>query len=148
MTDTAKLTAVTFELDEPKWVVRGGPVMLRYLNVKERIRDLMVDVFRRHGAVALNATLLTPRMADPDAPNHQLPDAPSGVTLMDHAGTIVHLPHDLRFSFVRHLVRHDLTHVKRYAVGKVFRKHKVFGIHPRELEEADFDVLTSSGEWC
>jgi len=66
----------------------------------------------------------------------------STVNLMTQDGAIVSLPHDLRVSFARYVVYNKLTCVKRYAIQRVFRERKSNFVHPRELFECAFDIVT------
>ena len=38
--------------------------------------------------------------------------------------------------------------MKRYWFGKVLREKKVFGLHPKELSECAFDIVTSEPGSC
>ena len=62
---------------------------------------------------------------------------------MTRSGDTVSLPYDLRIPFARYLARTRLVQMKRYCFGKVLRERKVFGLHPKELTECAFDIVTS-----
>lgn len=85
----------------------------------------------------------------------------SYVKLMTHFGSIVCLPHDLRYlygtnfiikcssyfacfrvPFARYVAWNGITLLRRYSVERVYREKKVFGFHPRELYECAFDIIT------
>ena len=54
-------------------------------------------------------------------------------------------PHDLRLPFARLLAHNpSLNHLKRYAIDRVYRERRVLGLHPRELYECAFDIVTST----
>ena len=67
---------------------------------------------------------------------------------MTRSGDTVSLPYDLRVPFARYLARTRLTQIKRYCFGKVLREKKVFGLHPKELSECAFDIVTSDPAGC
>ena len=67
---------------------------------------------------------------------------------MTRSGDTVSLPYDLRVPFARYLARTRLTQIKRYCFGKVLREKKVFGLHPKELSECAFDIVTSDPASC
>ncbi len=66
--------------------------------------------------------------------------------LMTRSGDVVLLPHDLRVPFARLLARLPTTtnnlHLKRYTFGRVVKEKKVFGLHPKELTECAFDIVS------
>ena len=67
---------------------------------------------------------------------------------MTRSGDTVSLPYDLRVPFARYLARTRLAQIKRYCFGKVLREKKVFGLHPKELSECAFDIVTSDPAGC
>ncbi|KAK7506996.1 hypothetical protein BaRGS_00001847, partial [Batillaria attramentaria] len=100
--------------------------------------DLHKRIFERHGAVKLNTPLLMPRPA-------QYPDnEPSLPCFLDNSGSIVILPHDLRVPFARFVAHNHVQNIKRYSVERVYRQSKVFGLHPREMMECAFDIVTAT----
>jgi translation initiation factor 2-alpha kinase 4 len=69
------------------------------------------------------------------------------VRLMTRSGDVVLLPHDLRVPFARLLGRlppptTNSLHLKRYTFGRVVKEKKVFGLHPKELTECAFDIVS------
>ncbi len=65
--------------------------------------------------------------------------------LMTRSGDVVLLPHDLRVPFARLLARLPPAtnlHLKRYTFGRVVKEKKVFGLHPKELTECAFDIVS------
>ncbi len=68
--------------------------------------------------------------------------------LMTRSGDVVLLPHDLRVPFARLLARlppattTNSLHLKRYTFGRVVKEKKVFGLHPKELTECAFDIVS------
>ncbi len=73
-------------------------------------------------------------------------DMETPVRLMTRSGDVVLLPHDLRMPFARLLARLPPTsnslHLKRYTFGRVVKEKKVFGLHPKELTECAFDIVS------
>ena len=51
------------------------------------------------------------------------------------------------FSFqvalARYVARNNINHLKRYSIERVYREKKLHGLHPRELVECAFDIITS-----
>ena len=66
--------------------------------------------------------------------------------MMDHSGMVVGMPFDLRVPFARYVARNGISEMKRYSIEKVFRSKKVQGLHPRELIECAFDIITPTSE--
>ncbi|CAG0886874.1 unnamed protein product [Cyprideis torosa] len=95
---------------------------------------ILEKTFELHGAVRISPHLLQPRSKE------QTLDG--SVLLMDHAGDILYLPHNLRDPFLKLVARSNFGNLKRFDIGRVYRQTKVFGLHPRELFEAAFDIIT------
>jgi len=104
------------------------------------VRPVIEKIFLKHGAVRLASPLLVPK-SSASAPEKE---TSSAVTLMTHSGSVVTLPHDLRVPFARFAAWNGITHLKRYSIEKVFRERRVFGVHPRELYECAFDIISPS----
>ncbi|KAF9969485.1 hypothetical protein BGZ73_008146 [Actinomortierella ambigua] len=98
-----------------------------------RVRDEMVKVFRCHAAVELGTPLLTPKsdLHDSDMKT---------VSLMDSAGSLVQLPYDLTMPFARYVARNNITQLRRYCFGRVYRENIVGG-QPTVVHEVDFDIV-------
>ena len=65
------------------------------------------------------------------------------VYLLDAEGAIIQLPFDLTVPFARYIGRHNITDIKRYVFGKVYRTNPVGG-QPRVFAEVDFDIVNST----
>ncbi|KAJ0392435.1 hypothetical protein P43SY_006501 [Pythium insidiosum] len=138
---------------------------LHELRVKTHVKCTLQRIFERHGAVEHSTPLLMPRPGDSSAAldhhHHQqqqqqqqrtqpqtptasaLHDAalpPSACALIDSSGVTVSLPFDLTERLARFVARHNVSRLKCYQFDRVYRKSVVSG-HPRELLEADFDVI-------
>ena len=132
-----------FVLKTPKgtkdWA--GADVLLR-----DRIFTTITDVFRAHGAVAL------------DTPVFELRDVLSGnygedskliYDLQDQGGEICSLRYDLTVPFARWLAMNpDVKSVKRFHIAKVYRRDQpaVTKGRMREFYQCDFDFAGQSGD--
>lgn len=98
-----------------------------------KVRDQMANVFRCHGAVELGTPLLTPKsdLHDNDK---------KSVALMDSSGGLVQLPYDLTMPFAIFICRNNITQLKRFYFGRVYRENTVGG-QPQIVYEADFDIV-------
>jgi eukaryotic translation initiation factor 2-alpha kinase 4 len=102
------------------------------------IRPVIEKVFLKHGAVRLASPLLIPK----SNATASLKESSLAVAVMTHSGSVVTLPHDLRVPFARHAAWNGITSLKRYSIEKVYRERRVFGVHPRELYECAFDIIS------
>lgn len=100
----------------------------------ENVKNSIVKILRRHGAIEISTPLLTP--------NTKLNSFDSSVRLMTHSGSVVILPHDLRLPFLRHVALHGITSLRRYSIGRVYREKKIFNFHPKQTFECAFDIIT------
>ncbi|KAL1129698.1 hypothetical protein AAG570_012642 [Ranatra chinensis] len=108
---------------------RSGWFLVFFESVTEKLKK----VFWRHGALSLHPPLLTP-LVDP---------IEMSVCLMTQWGGIVYATYDLRTPFARYLAHNpNLTRMKRYAIDKVYREKRVYGLHPKEMFECSFDIVT------
>ncbi|KAF6217270.1 hypothetical protein GE061_001624 [Apolygus lucorum] len=101
-----------------------------YLNfVEEKLRY----IFHHYGATSFSPPLLTPGQAPKNS-----------VSLMTNVGGIVHATPDLQMPFARYVVQNpSVVTFKRYTMEKVYREMPA-GIHPREVYECAFDIVSSS----
>ncbi|KAG0224647.1 hypothetical protein BGW42_004971 [Actinomortierella wolfii] len=98
-----------------------------------RVRDEMVKIFRCHAAVELGTPLLTPKSDLHDSDK-------KSVSLMDSTGSLVQLPYDLTMPFARYVARNNITQLRRYCFGRVYRENIVGG-QPMVVHEVDFDIV-------
>lgn len=106
----------------------------------DKIIDTVKEVFKLHGGVQLCTPLLMPAL------NSMINE--NTVTLMAHWGGLTCLPHNLRTPFARFLAHNPtVSNLKRYSIDRVYRQRRVHGVHPRELYEAAFDIISSSQGW-
>ena len=116
-----------------------GQVSSRAIRAQQVVHESVKSVFLQHGALRLNTSLLAPRIK----PLEQLDQA---VSLVDHSGALVTLPHDLRIPFARYVARNGVFQMKRFDIGCVYRVNRILGAHPKELQECVFDIVTSTPE--
>lgn len=91
----------------------------RVLFLQEYVKSKVIEVFQRHGGVCLGSPLLMPKSGY--SHNH----IDSCVKLMTRTGSVVSLPHDLRAPFARYVAWNNITHLRRYAIERVYREKKV-----------------------
>lgn len=128
---------MTYDLGLGKSGAGAAPWAIRFA------RSAVERVFERHGAVRLSTPLLMPRSsaAPPTTVAHETSAA---VTLMTHSGSVVTLPHDLRVPFARYVAWNSIAVLKRFSVERVYRERRVFGLHPKELYECAFDIVSAT----
>ncbi|TQS38631.1 hypothetical protein Golomagni_00862 [Golovinomyces magnicellulatus] len=126
-----------FELKTPKgtkdW--QGKDIVIR-----DKIFSTITDVFKRHGAVTI------------DTPVFELKEILSGkygedskliYDLADQGGEICSLRYDLTVPFARWLaMNRDVQNIKRYHIGKVYRRDQpaINKGRMREFYQCDFDI--------
>jgi len=101
------------------------------------VKEELVGIFRKHGAIEVNRSTLYPRSSHYSA-NQNL------VKLLDESGCVVQLPFDLMLGNARGLAKQDgSTIAKRsYTFGSVYRQ-KQNGGQPLMIGEVDFDVVSA-----
>ncbi|KAK2826191.1 hypothetical protein Q5P01_020405 [Channa striata] len=112
-----------------------GSFSFNSAKLQQHVYETITRIFKKHGAVRLQTPLLLPR-------NRKLYDGSELACFMDHSGMLVTLPYDLRMAFARFVARNNITHLKRYSIERVFRPRKPDRMHPRELMECAFDIIT------
>ena len=102
------------------------------------IREQLITVFRRHGAVEAKRPQLLPASASTFYGD-------TAVRLLDTAGNVVLLPYDLTLPFARLLAKQEVNMVARksFHFGTVFRDAPT-GQHPRMHGEVDFDIVSDN----
>ncbi|KAK9497669.1 hypothetical protein O3M35_004354 [Rhynocoris fuscipes] len=105
-----------------------------FLSLSESICEVIRRIMRSHGAISFLPPLLTPANDPPEC----------SVSLMTRLGSIVYATFDIRMPFVRFLTHNpSVCHLKRYAIDKVY-KERPAGVHPKEVYECSFDIVTSN----
>lgn len=105
-------------------------LMRRYI-----VKDMLISVFRRHGAVETPTTILYPRSS------HYGQNA---VQVLDQDGTVLQLPFDLVMGHARSLARVTTGSIaqRSYSFGNIFRDRHGGG-QPDIYGEVDFDIVTT-----
>ncbi|KAL3528480.1 hypothetical protein ACH5RR_007802 [Cinchona calisaya] len=105
--------------------------------IRERAFSVIVDVFKRHGATAL------------DTPAFELRETLMGkygedskliYDLADQGGELCSLRYDLTVPFARYVAMNGLTSFKRYQIAKVYRRDNPSKGRYREFYQCDFDI--------
>jgi translation initiation factor 2-alpha kinase 4 len=102
--------------------------------VFENVKNKIVMVLRKHGAIDITTPLLTPYS--------KKDTSDSAVRLMTHSGSVVTLPYDLRKPFLRYVALNGINFMRRYSIGRVYREKKMFNFHPKQILECAFDIVT------
>ncbi|KAK4239143.1 anticodon binding domain of tRNAs-domain-containing protein [Achaetomium macrosporum] len=99
------------------------------------VKDTLISIFRRHGAVEAPTACLYPRSS------HY---GQAAVHLLDRNGTVLQLPFDLVMGHARSLARITNGQVpqRSYSFGNIFRDRHDGG-QPDVYGEVDFDVVTT-----
>jgi translation initiation factor 2-alpha kinase 4 len=105
-------------------------LMRRYI-----VKDVLISIFRRHGAVEAPTASLYPRSPHYDH---------NAVHLLDRNGTVLQLPFDLVMGHARSLARITSGQVpqRSYSFGSIFRDRQDGG-QPDVYGEVDFDIVTA-----
>ncbi|KAI3721666.1 hypothetical protein L2E82_32683 [Cichorium intybus] len=105
--------------------------------VRERAFTIIGNVFKRHGAMAL------------DTPVFELRETLTGkygedskliYDLADQGGEICSLRYDLTVPFARYVAMNGLTSFRRYQMAKVYRRDNPSKGRYREFYQCDFDI--------
>ncbi|XP_012875917.1 PREDICTED: probable histidine--tRNA ligase, mitochondrial isoform X1 [Dipodomys ordii] len=107
--------------------------------VREKILDTVVSCFKRHGAKGLDtpAFELKDMLTEKSEENFGLM-----YDLKDQGGELLSLRYDLTVPFARYLAMNKLKKMKRYQVGKVWRRESPAIVQGRYREfcQCDFDI--------
>ncbi|XP_063427677.1 eIF-2-alpha kinase GCN2-like [Mytilus trossulus] len=114
-----------------------GGITIKTALTNELVYENLIRIFQKHGAIPVLSPFFMPKSSVYDKSENY-------PCFMDHSGLLIGLPFDLRAPFARYIARNNITNLKRYCIGKVFRTKKLHKLHPRELTECAFDIVTSS----
>ena len=121
-------------------VVKGARDFLPdQMVIRGKAFDLITSVFKKHGAVEI------------DTPVFELKETLMGkygeeskliYDLNDQGGELLSLRYDLTVPFARYMATHNLTSLKRYHIGKVYRRDnpQMSKGRFREFFQCDFDI--------
>lgn len=128
-----------------------GKFPVKEVYARELVAEQLRTVLQLHGAVSLSPPLFTPK---PLSLNPYRMEGASGashihrqptVDLLDSEGNVVCLPSDHITPFARFVARADFAHIKRYTIGKIFKKSEGGG-HPVEETWGSFDIVHEARE--
>ncbi|KAH8096907.1 hypothetical protein BXZ70DRAFT_945142 [Cristinia sonorae] len=97
------------------------------------VHDRIVQIFRLHGAIDMEPTLLLPHTTAEDDQNKAL--------FLDRHGEVVALPNNALAPFARLAARENIKRIKRYHIGDIYRPLVTPG-HPKTHKAAVFDIIT------
>jgi len=100
--------------------------------IRNKIVKSLTKVFKQHGAIQFDTSIVTPK--------YPVITQKNAVHLLDETGLLVQLPYDLTVPFARYVAHKKISNLRRYTVGKVYRKNTLGG-QPREVNECDFDIV-------
>jgi histidyl-tRNA synthetase len=124
---------------EPK-VVKGARDFLPFqMSIRNKAFGIITNVFKKHGAVEI------------DTPVFELKETLTGkygedskliYDLQDQGGEILSLRYDLTVPFARYMACHAFPSIKRYHIGKVYRRDNpnISKGRYREFYQCDFDI--------
>ena len=125
-------------------VPKGTRDFLPYqMAIRERAFDIIRGVFKKHGAVEI------------DTPVFELKETLMGkygeqskliYDLNDQGGELLSLRYDLTVPFARYMAVHNMTSLKRFHIGKVYRRDnpQMSKGRFREFYQCDFDIAGSN----
>jgi histidyl-tRNA synthetase len=128
---------------EPK-VVKGARDFLPFqMSIRNKAFGIISNVFKKHGAVEI------------DTPVFELKETLTGkygedskliYDLQDQGGEILSLRYDLTVPFARYMACHPFPSIKRYHIGKVYRRDtpNMSKGRYREFYQCDFDIAGPS----
>ncbi|ESO93561.1 hypothetical protein LOTGIDRAFT_119057 [Lottia gigantea] len=105
--------------------------------IQKSVSDCIEKVFQNHGAIKFSTPLLMPKC-------HLYESNEQYACFVDHSGGLVGLPCDQRVPFARFIARSNTQSMKRYCLDKVYQEKKFFGLHPKDMTECAFDIVTPS----
>jgi translation initiation factor 2-alpha kinase 4 len=103
------------------------------LLMRNLVKEHLVSIFQRHGAVETQRQQLLPRSAHYTTNNV--------VKLLDASGALVQLPYDLILPHARAIARKYPATDRSFAFGNVFREAGMGG-EPQTSGEVDFDIVS------
>ncbi|KAK6940408.1 Anticodon-binding [Dillenia turbinata] len=105
--------------------------------IRERAFSIIVDVFKRHGATALDTPVFELRET---LMGKYGEDSKLIYDLADQGGELCSLRYDLTVPFARYMAMNGLTSFKRYQIAKVYRRDNPSKGRYREFYQCDFDI--------
>ncbi|EUB64294.1 Histidyl-tRNA synthetase, cytoplasmic [Echinococcus granulosus] len=138
---SAEIAEQSFALKAPKGTRDRNPVQMRIL---EQVFGVIQDCFKRHDAVSI------------ETPVFELKEVLTGkygeeskliYNLEDQGGELLSLRYDLTVPFARYVAMNKIMSIKRYQIGKVYRRDQpaVNRGRFREFYQCDFDIAGNYG---
>ncbi|OSX68834.1 hypothetical protein BU14_2191s0001 [Porphyra umbilicalis] len=121
-------------------VVKGArDVHPASMAIRRDVFAAVEGVFRRHGAVAIDTPVFELRET---LLNKYGEDSKLIYDLADQGGEVLSLRYDLTVPFARYMATYKLTNLKRYHIGKVYRRDQPAMARGRyrEFHQCDFDI--------
>jgi histidyl-tRNA synthetase len=125
-------------------VVKGARDFMPYqMSIRSRAFKIITEIFKKHGAVEI------------DTPVFELKETLMGkygeeskliYDLQDQGGELLSLRYDLTVPFARYMAVHNFPSIKRYHIGKVYRRDtpQMSKGRFREFYQCDFDIAGPS----
>ncbi|KAM0453783.1 hypothetical protein ACHAPV_008720 [Trichoderma viride] len=116
------------------WDMNGATPSAGELLNQSIVKNELVAIFRRHGALEATRTSIYPKT---------MHYADNAVRLLDSNGTVLQLPYDLTMGHARMLAKHSQSPPlqRTFTFGSVFRDKQDTG-QPQMFGEVDFDIVT------
>lgn len=105
--------------------------------IRERAFSIITNIFKRHGAVALDTPVFELRET---LMGKYGEDSKLIYDLADQGGELCSLRYDLTVPFARYLAMNSLSALKRYQIAKVYRRDNPSKGRYREFYQCDFDI--------
>uniref|UniRef100_A0A7N0ZZC4 Histidine--tRNA ligase, cytoplasmic n=1 Tax=Kalanchoe fedtschenkoi TaxID=63787 RepID=A0A7N0ZZC4_KALFE len=105
--------------------------------IREKAFGIITDVFKRHGATALDTPVFELRET---LMGKYGEDSKLIYDLADQGGELCSLRYDLTVPFARYVAMNGLTSFKRYQISKVYRRDNPSKGRYREFYQCDLDI--------
>ncbi|CAI0556304.1 unnamed protein product [Linum tenue] len=107
------------------------------MTIREKAFSIIADVFKRHGATALDTPVFELRET---LMGKYGEDSKLVYDLADQGGELCSLRYDLTVPFARYVAMNGITSFKRYQIAKVYRRDNPAKGRYREFYQCDFDI--------
>lgn len=107
------------------------------MTVREEAFSVIKKVFKRHGSTALDTPVFELRET---LMGKYGEDSKLIYDLADQGGELCSLRYDLTVPFARYMAMNGITSMKRYHIGKVYRRENPSHGRYREFYQCDFDI--------
>ena len=127
------------QLQDRLWAATRDPTLsleaLDYVLLQGLVKERMVSVFRRYGAVEVARQVVFPKSS--------FYTSADVAQFVDSSGTLVQLPYDLILPYAQMVARQSHMSPRSFTFGTVFRAMPAGGA-PRGNREADFDIVSDN----